>query len=132
MRTLLIMIALLASCLAWPAHAADIPQQLRGAWCRTVVTTDHGATQHIFKRGERCPRGEVVHTYISNGRISKGQGKDVTSCVAETVEKDIGIDDGWTIVFDCGFMRLEQAIWLLPRGRLGMTTMGFGELERYD
>jgi opacity protein-like surface antigen len=113
------LIALTAS-----AQAADIPQELRGSWCRTAITTDHGATHHIFKRAERCPRGEIFHTYISNGRISKGQGNTADACVAETVEKTVPPGDGWTIVFDCGFARIEQAMWPMKGGRLGMVTVG--------
>jgi hypothetical protein len=108
------------------AQAAEIPQEIRGTWCRIKITTDHGAEQHIFRRGEKCG-GEIAHTYTSNGRSQKSRGIPASTCLAESVKETVSV--GWDIVFDCGDgMLIEQGIWPMPRGRLGLVNLQF--LER--
>jgi hypothetical protein len=121
MKTLAIIISTFVLALSSiDARAAEIPEQIRGSWCRI----DNAANVLIFRRTTSC--SDIRHVYTAQGR-SSSFGKTSETCKAESVEPSDRI--GWDIVLICGNLRIEQFLYPMSKGRLGLMTTGLSEIQ---
>jgi hypothetical protein len=126
MKKLLATVAVLASVASAQAlgnEPAVIPEDIRGTWCHVGVVDNHGGKVMVFRRGQ-CKDGSIVHTYTAYGRFGKF-GKSATECRIDAVETTERI--GWIFSWTCGDIQLEQFVYPMTKGRLGLMTTGIGE-----
>ena len=98
--------------------AQMIPEQIKGTWCYVEDIDNHGEKVQVFRRGPCSGNTAVVRTYAARSSTVR-IGRSSSSCRMKSVKPNDG-RIGWFFTFACGGDDIDEFVYPMTGGRLGV------------